>query len=180
MSAKQTFKHTEVRRLSDHIAAAAKEMGLTAWTDRSKVSASTYVYVSDNSDADPVKVRCSDHDDRYGGSDLHIFDGQCPAGVIGKVAARFGRTVPSKYTAEAYAARSASATQAATAKKAQNFASEQEMIAAVVSNMQGHKMISAVAAGKVVDAMFPGIARAQRQRIAGDASYRLNKARKAA
>lgn len=163
-------KTGECRRLADHIAAAAAAMGLVADVDASRQSASHYVYVSTSADADEqIKIRCSDHSDRHGGSDWYTWNGECPSITIARMADHFGRPVPAGYRWEDYVARSATAKAAARIRNQDRQATEAEMIAAVVEAMRTAKSVSKLAAGKVVDGMYPAIPRAQRQRIAYDA-----------
>jgi len=163
-------KTGECRRLADHISAAAAAMGLVSEVDVSRQSASHYVYVAASADADEqIKIRCSDHDDRHGGSDWHTWNGECPSATIARLASHFGCAVPVGYRPGDYAARSATAQAAAATRSQARRATEAEMIAAVIEAMQTAN-VSAVAAGKVVDGLHPAIPRAQRQRIAAAAS----------
>jgi len=171
-------KTGECRRLADHISAAANAMGLVSEVDASRHSASHYVYVVAQSDANAqIKIRCSDHDDRHGGSDWHTWNGECPSTTIARVARHFGRAVPFGYRPEDYATRSATAQAAAATRRQARRGTEVEMIAAVVEAMQAAKNVSTVAAGKVVDGMHPAIPRAQRQRIAAAASATVTRDR---
>lgn len=164
-------KTGECRRLADHIAAAAEAMGLVASVDASRQSASHYVYVATSDDADEkIKIRCSDHDDRHGGSDWYTWARECPSTTIARLASHFGRTVPTGYRPEDYTARSAKGKAAAAARSKARQASEAEMVAAVIEEIETHKTASKLAAGKVVDGLYPSIPRAQRQRIAEAAS----------
>lgn len=166
-------KTGECRRLAEHIAAAARQMGLTADLDPSRISASHYVMVCSDEGDDLVKIRCSDHDDRHGGSDWHAWAGECPSATIQQVADHFGRAVPAGYTAADYAARSLAAKTRAATRSAALKDTEADMVAAVIGALEGAKNISSLAAGKAIDALFPAIPRAQRQRMAYSASAAL-------
>ena len=155
------------RRLAAHIAAAAAAMDLVASLDPSRQSASHYVYVSADSEGeDQIKIRCSDHPDRHGGSDWHAWSDACPSLTIARLAAHFGRAVPSGYRPGDYAARSIAAQAAAATRGRAKRATEKEMSDAVAGAMTAAPSSSPVAAGKMVDRLYPGIPRAQRQRIA--------------
>jgi hypothetical protein len=78
--------------------------------------------------------------------------------------------VPTGYRSEGYAARSATAKAAATTRSQARRATEADMIAATIQGMQTAKNGSVIAAGKVVDRLYPEIARARRRRIAYAAS----------
>lgn len=171
-------KTGECRRLADHIAAAATTMGLVAVVDASSQSASHYVCVAADAEADEqIKVRCSDHDDKHGGSDWYAWAGECPSRIIARLAAHFERVVPAGYRPEDYAARSETAKAAAAARSQARRATEAEMVAAVIDTLRTGKNVSAVAAGKVVDGLHPAIPRAQRQRIAYAASAAVTRDR---
>ena len=165
-------KTGECRRLADHIAAAAQAMGLSAAVDWSRQSASHYVYVTSSEETDDlIKIRCSDHTDKHGGSDWYAWAGECPSATIARLADHFRRAVPAGYRPEDYAARSAKAEAAAATRSKARRATEADMVAAVTESLAGHKTASALVAGKVVDSLYPAIPRAQRQRIANAASY---------
>lgn len=160
-------KTGECRRLAKHIAAAAAAMGLVADVDASRQSASHYVCVAATVEADEqIKIRCSDHDDKHGGSDWYTWAGECPSRIIARLAIHFGAVVPTGYRPEDYSARSETAKAAAATRSQARRATEADMIAAVIEAMHTAKNISTVAAGKVVDGLYPAIPRAQRQRIA--------------
>ncbi len=57
---------------AEKIQRAAEKMGLEVWRDGSRVSASEYVMVQIDED-EVVKIRVSDHEDRYGGADYHVW-----------------------------------------------------------------------------------------------------------
>ncbi len=146
--------------------------------DASRQSASHYVYVAASAEADEqIKIRCSDHADRHGGSDWHTWNGECPSITIARLADHFGCAVPIGYRPEDYAARSATAQAAAATRSQARRATEAEMIAAVIEAMQTAKNVSAVAAGKVVDGLHPALPMAQRQRIANAASATVTRDR---
>lgn len=97
-------------------------MGLQTWQHASTLSASRYVTVSYEAKTDEetdhmVKVRVSDHDDRYGGSDLWAWAGECPSQVISQIADEFECEVPARYTAEAFQRRRDAARKAAANRK---------------------------------------------------------------
>ena len=161
----------ECRRLADHVATAAQAMGLVASVSQSLVSASHYVLVASSADAeDAIKIRCSDHSDRHGGSDWYAWAGDCPSATIARLAAHFGVAVADGYRPADYVARSEAAAQAAATRSAARRSTEAEMVEAVVAGLAGKKTASKLVAGRVVDGLYPSIPRAQRQRIAAEAS----------
>jgi len=166
------------RRLAEHIAAAAAAMDLVVSLDPSRQSASHYVYVSaDTESEDQIKIRCSDHADRHGGSDWHAWSDACPSLTIARLAAHFCRAVPSGYRPEDYNARSIAAQAAAAARGRAKRATEREMSDVVANAMTAVRSSSPVAAGKVVDQLYPGIPRAQRQRLAQTVSSAVSRDR---
>lgn len=174
-----SLKVGECRRLANQIASAAKAMGLAADVDKSRVSASTYVTVSDDTKEagmlQMVKIRCSDHDDHHGGSDWYAWAGDCPSKTIARVAAVFGRAVPEGYREEDYKKRSAVAIAAATARRLANVANEATMVQAAARDVPLTSNLSLVAAGRIVDKRFPALPRAQRQRLAAKLSGLITK-----
>jgi hypothetical protein len=173
-----SYKTGDCRRLAEHIRDAAVAMGLESSINKSRLSASHYVYVAANEESDDrLKIRCSDHDDKHASSDWYCWAGECPSKIIARIADHFGVAVPAGYRAEDYGARSAAAKKAATTRRATAQATEAEMIAAVVKAMTGAKSIGAVAAGRAIDQVYPSIPRAQRQRLAGEISRRLERDR---
>lgn len=171
-------KTSECRRLAVHISAAASAMGLASEVEASRQSASHYVHVSRPDLADEqIKIRCSDHDDRHGGSDWLTWSGECPSSTIARLASYFGCTVPVGYRAEDYLTRSANAQSAAATRSQARLEGEATMVASVVDAMRSSQNVSAVAAGKVVDTLHPSITRAQRMRIANAASAVLTRDR---
>lgn len=169
-------KNSDCRRLASSIAKAARAMGLEAGIESSRVSASHYVYVADGPEAEPVKIRVSDHDDRYG-ADWHAWAGEHPSDTIERMADHFGRSIPAGFRRDDFDKASARAKEAARVRSRAAFAAEKAMVAAVVEAMEGDRLISTIATGKKIDEMFPGIPKAKRQRMAGEASYQLKKAR---
>lgn len=171
----RSAKAGDCLRLANLIAKAAEAMGLHATLQKSRLSASHYVYVT--SEDDDAKIRCSDHDDKHGGADLLAWVGTCPSVAIARLAARFGRAVPEGFRAEDFAARSAQAKVTASARIQARQGVESAMTAAVVEALTGHKTASKLAAGRALDALYPSISRAQRQRIADAASRAAQQAR---
>ena len=170
----RSFKTGDCRRLADHISDAASAMGLDASVSTSRVSASHYVYVATNEESDDqIKIRCSDHDDKHASSDWYCWAGECPSKIIARLAAHFSVAVPAGYRADDYQARSTSAKKAAKTHRVTAQATEAEMIAAVVESMADAKSIGPVAAGRAVDQIYPSIPRAQRQRMAAEASRKI-------
>lgn len=169
----RSLKIGECRGNAEQIEAAAQAMGLLTRTEDSRLSASCYVYVTRAPDdgQDWLKIRCSDHADKHGGSDWqHWADTTDLAETIARLAAHFECPVPAKYAAEAYAARSAAAAGAAATRRESRRATEAEMFAAVILELLAAKTPGAVAAGRIVDQIYPDIARALRQRLANSAS----------
>ena len=165
-------KHAACERIARHISRAAVAMGLWPWIDESALSASHYVYVATDKDADDqIKVRVSDHADRYGGSDIYAWHDECVSTAIAELAEHFGRAIPAGYRAEDYARRSAAVRAVATKRRQARRDAEERIVAEVKAEMLASGAASAVAAGRIIDAMHPTIPRAQRQRIAYAASY---------
>lgn len=169
-----SYKGTACARLADHIAEAAQAMGLEASTDKSRQSASQYVYVHDVADEEcerDLKIRCSDHSDKHGGSDWQVWDDECPSATIARVAAHYGREVPAGYRAGDYARRAEAAAKAAATRGNAKWGAEQNMRNDVIAALRNEKDASRVGAGRIIDRLFPGVPRAQRQRMAEHASY---------
>jgi len=166
----RTHKGTECNRLAAHIQKAAKAMDLCATFDKSCISASTYVYVSlpedDNRDVEPLKIRCSDHADKHTGTDWYAWSDECPSKAISRLAEYFDRPVPKGYSEADYSKRSNSAGSAALIRSFAAADKEKEMISVITETISSTKTASKVEAWKVIDKEFPGIPRAQRQRIA--------------
>ena len=161
-------------RLASQIASAARAMGLHAETTASGVSASRYVYIGATEDAETLlKIRCSDHDDKHGGSDWQAWADSCPSQTIARLAAHYSLPIPAGYSAADYAARSATALAAGAARAAARHATEDQMIAAISARLAGQKARSKVAAGRIVDEVYGALPRAQRQRIAFHAALRV-------
>jgi hypothetical protein len=166
-------KTGECRRIAKHIADAAQAMGLVATLDKSRVSASHYVIVSQSKEDEGIKIRISDHDDKHGGSDWYCWAGDCPSQIIRRIADHFGRFVPQGYRPSDYALRSQSALKAAETRREGKASDEAEMLSEIQSRLSTAPSASKVAAGKIIDALYPGIARAQRQRLAEAASVEV-------
>ena len=159
-------------RIATHILQAAIAMGLHASVEESRQSASHYVYVKESDDAEGhIKIRVSDHDDRYASSDWYVWSEDCPSKAIAKIADNFNRAIPAGYRAEDYARRSAAVRAVATKRRQARRDAEERIVAEVKAEMLASGGASAVAAGRIIDAMHPTIPRAQRQRIAYAASY---------
>ena len=165
-------KHAACERIARHISRAAVAMGLWPWIAESALSASHYVYVATDKDADDqIKVRVSDHADRYGGSHIYAWHDECVSIAIAKLAKHFGRAVPAGYSADDYARRRAAARAAATKRGQTRRDAEVRIIEDVVAELRVSGRTSATAAGQIIDALHPSMPRAQRQRIAYAASY---------
>lgn len=173
------MKIGECHRLANHIADAAKAMGLSAHIYESRLSASHYVTVNDETKdtgmTQEVKIRCSDHDDRHGGSDWQAWAGTCPSKTIARVAAKFGRSIPKGYREEDYKKRSEAAIATGTARRQANMAKETAMVQAVARDVPLTGRLSRTAAGRILDKHFPALPRAQRQRLAFDLSCLITK-----
>jgi hypothetical protein len=172
-----SHKNGACQRLAEQIAHAAEAMGLRARIDASRLSASRYVVVTkagdedEDSDYERLKIRCSDHEDRYGGSDWQVWAGACPSGTIVRMAAHFSRPVPTGYRKEDYEARSLAAQKAQKSRQAIRKAAENEILAQLVDRLRDERLTSKIVAGRILDGIAPGIPKAMRARLATTASH---------
>lgn len=167
-----SHKSSQTTALAEKIANAARAMGLSADIAQSNLSASRYVYVSRGDVDAPLKIRVSDHVDKHGGSDFDVRVGEGENGIetIGRIASVFGVEVPERYTTAAQAAREATAGEAAATRRRAADAAEKEMRARLTVALSDAPNKSKIVAGTLADELFPGIPRAQRQRLARDAA----------
>ncbi|GAM11324.1 hypothetical protein OR1_03637 [Geobacter sp. OR-1] len=167
-------KRTECRRLAAHIAKAAWQMGLAASIEKSRVSASHYVNVYEETDANELKsleIRCSDHTSFGSRADIYAWHDECPSITIEKVAKFFCRAIPPGFSKADYEARSATAKKAAATRRFNRNKEELSMSSAVAERLIHAKSTGRVMAGKILDEMYPNIPRAQRMRLADDAAW---------
>jgi hypothetical protein len=135
---------------SEQIIRSFKAMGLAAYQDNSRVSASAYVcvYRNDDDDDDPVKIRISDHDDCYGGNDMHVYADKRAAREVGgiawyeavaRIAGMYALPVPAAAKAAATRARKTAETEAShLAKMKSEIADRDRKIRALYELRRSH------------------------------------------
>lgn len=174
----RSYRNSDCRQLAGQIVKALFAMGFEPAMDESRRSASHYIYVDHPVEADElVKIRVSDHPNAASSANIDLRVDMPAWEAIQEVAALLNRAVPPGFEREAYERRSAASASAAVSRAQRRRQAEAEKLNRVVDRLRVEQGIGKVAAGRLVDELFPGVPRAERMRLAEKASAAVQRER---
>lgn len=165
-SSSLSMKSSACDQKASQIEAAIKAMGLCVEREKSRQSASQYLYVGSDEDTLDLKIRVSDHEDLYGGSHW-LYNVDAPlAPILERLAKHFGRDVPDGFRADQIAARQEIARKAAATRRQAATDWEATAVAALIATIGPDvKTPGKASLGKQFDSLFGAHPRAVRQRV---------------